>query len=129
MIERVRQWRARMNQALTLEILLRKQRDLQHLIQGEDCATLTDGKRAEYIRLNVLAATDELHELLAEVGWKTWKKQGYGLLNRDRYLDELADVMIFCLNLAVAADADGLELTDRIMKKQRVNEQRSAAGY
>lgn len=120
----------RLKTAVSLGFLLLRQGDAQRRMRPGYTFPLEGEALAEYIRLNVLAATDELHELLAEVGWKPWKSAGYGkIANRQRYIDELADVILFVLNLGVAAGVSGHELYSAIEKKWRVNEARQQKGY
>ena len=45
--------------------------DKQHRLQVR---LKPDIQSQEYINLNVLAITDELHEFLRETPWKPWKK-------------------------------------------------------
>ena len=82
-----------------------------------------------YIRIQVLAAVNELMELIDETGWKPWKSQGYTEINRERYIDELSDVIIFVTNLAVAVDCSPEELEAAIRKTMEKNETRKREGY
>lgn len=83
----------------------------------------------EYIRTQVLGATDELHEVLGETGWKPWKNEGYGDVNRDAYLLELADVLVFWTNLVVAVGGTAEEMELAIRTTQSKNNQRVIDGY
>ena len=84
---------------------------------------------AGYIRMSVLGAIDELMEVLNEVGWKPWRKAGANEINREAYIDELSDVIIFVANLAVAVDCSADELEKAIRKTMEKNERRKAEGY
>lgn len=108
-----------------LEYTRSSQRDMY----GTDVPNMSKGELMEYIRLNVLAATDELHEVLAETGWKPWKKQGFGEIDFDNALSELVDVMHFIGNLFIAIDADGYDLSEAYNDKAAINKQRVSEGY
>lgn len=111
---------------LTLDGLLSRQRAMQETVYGVKPQDLDGEDLAEYIRLNVLAATDELHEVLAETGWKPWKRSELGRINRQEFADEIVDVLAFVANLALAAGIDGHELTWRLVGKWHENERRQA---
>lgn len=103
-------------------------------LHGHNVWEMTDEERIEFIRWNVLAATDELHEALQECGWKPWGSSRH--LNRDAYLEELADVQLFLDNLVLMAirdDQDGDDLGDEfdtICYRKIVNsERRQRDGY
>src|SRR5690606_34705103 len=65
------------------------QYELQSESFGIDPLRLTDEERIEFIRWNVLALTDELHELLQEVGWKPWATSRH--VNEPEATGELVD--------------------------------------
>lgn len=115
--------------AWAFDCLLRKQEAVQVRAFGEKPAERTREQIVEAVRDNVLAATDELHEVLHETGWKKWKRADYGYVNRARYIDELADVILFVLNLLLAQRVSGREITVALMKKWRANERRQQKGY
>jgi len=81
------------------------------------------------VRDNVLAAQHELGEVLDTTGWKQWKKTGYGEVDRKQYIDELADVILFVLNLAIVQRVTGAELAQAIFNKWRLNARRQRQGY
>ncbi len=86
----------------------------------------------EYIRINVLAATDELHEALGEVDWKPWA-HGKREVRKDAFIGELIDVWHFLMNLVLAAGYDAEEASvlfyDRYVGKCEINERRQLDGY
>ncbi len=96
---------------MTLDDLLVVQECVQR--RTFEYGSLRGPELAEYIRLNVLAATDELHEVLGEVQWKPWKGD-QGSINRERYVDELADALLFWANLCWAARVSGAEMTEAV---------------
>lgn len=77
-----------------------------------------------YVREVILCATDELHEVLAEVHWKPWKQQR-GIKNRDNYREELADVLHFVIDLYLAAGLTSKEMVEDYMSKHDTNMVRS----
>lgn len=73
-----------------------------------------------YLREVVLCATDELHEVLAEVNWKPWKSSR-GIKDVAKYREELADVLHFILDMYLAAGLTGRELIEDYLDKHDVN--------
>lgn len=105
--------------------------DAQHELQvksfGADPKDLTTEEGLEWIRWNVLALEDELHELLAETGWKPWAKSKH--INRDAYVSELVDAFHFLMNLMLVVDCDADEFLAKYAEKRGINAQRQAEGY
>lgn len=66
-----------------------------------------DEQRVEFIRWNVLALEDELHEMLQEVGWKPWATNRQ--INTEAALKELVDALHFFLNLIMAIGSNDRE--------------------
>jgi dimeric dUTPase (all-alpha-NTP-PPase superfamily) len=110
-----------------LSEIFEKQLALQINSFGGDPGALPDVERIEYIKSMTLAATDELHEALAEVGWKPWATSRH--INRDAYLGELIDVLHFWVNLCLAVGADADEIIERYTEKANRNAKRQANGY
>lgn len=75
---------------------------------------------SSYVRDVVLCATDELHEVLAEVHWKPWKDKR-GIKNVDAYREEMADVLHFILDLYLAAGLNGRDIVEDYIKKNTEN--------
>lgn len=87
-----------------------------------------DQKRLEdWIRVNVLAAEDELHEALAEVSWKPWASSEY--FNRDAFLGEIVDALHFVANLLAGAGITDEELNTAYLAKMERNRKRQSEGY
>lgn len=114
-----------------LEKILTAQLELQRL-HGTDPTTMIAERRVDWFRQMVLAATDELHEALNEVGWKEWASSRH--VNQDAAFGELRDALQFLINLlfltyqvspAKMADL----LTDAMMSKLAVNARRQRDGY
>lgn len=102
-----------------LNLMLEKQREVERawgrLPNVEDGSAVS-----QYIREVVLCATDELHEVLAEVHWKPWK-DSVGIKNIHAYREELADVLHFVLDLYLAAGLTGEDIINDYMAKHDVN--------
>jgi dUTPase-like protein len=90
-------------------------------------------ERVDYISMNVLALTDELHELLAETSWKPWAKSEF--INETKAHGELVDAWHFMMNIMIAiypwlsAGDIAESLTLAYEKKREVNVQRQEDGY
>ena len=94
--------------------------------EPDDDGSYTE-QEIEWLRWNVLAATDELHEMLNEVGWKPWATSRH--LNREAYVGELVDVLHFVANMLSMVGVSGTELTRRYKEKQERNAARQRDGY
>lgn len=118
---------------MSLADMLDMQRRLQIESYGADPTALDDDARMEYIRWNVLALTDELHEMLAETGWKPWAKSQH--VNEAAAFAELVDAWHFFMNLmmAVTGESNPTVLASffemRYAQKRLKNADRQAAGY
>lgn len=112
----------------TLQALVESQRQLQlESFGGVDPAGHEGDARADFIRWNVLALEDELHEALAETGWKPWATSRH--LNRVAYLGELVDAFHFFMNLCIVAGITGEEIAQGYYAKRAVNVKRQEDGY
>jgi hypothetical protein len=100
---------------------------LQVQSYGRDPRDLDENERMEWVRWNVLALEDELHEALQETGWKPWATSNH--LNRDAFRGELVDAFHFFLNLMAVADIPADELLASYRKKREKNARRQALGY
>lgn len=76
---------------------------------------------------NVLAALDELHELLAETSWKPWAKGDY--LNLEAARGEWIDAWHFMMNLANLLGLDSASIKSRYFAKRAKNIRRQEEGY
>ena len=106
---------------------LKDQHEMQVTSFKTDPAQLSDEDRAEFIRWNMLALEDELHEALAEVGWKPWATSKH--LNYDAYKSELVDAFHFFMNLMLAAGIGADEFLASYRRKREVNITRQRDGY
>lgn len=100
---------------------------LQRKSYGRDPANMTDEERAEWVRWNVLALEDELHEALGEIGWKPWATSRH--LNREQFKNELVDAWHFFMNLLLCAGIDAEEFHAAYLVKAKKNAARMADGY
>lgn len=91
-----------------------------------------EGKElAEAVGDNILWATDELHEALAEVeGVKSWSSEPVKI-RKQAFLGEIVDALHFVANLLVLAQATEDELWDAYRAKQQRNRERMSklGGY
>lgn len=112
---------------MTLQKALDAQLELQKNSFGADPSNLDDQGKMDWIRWNVLALEDELHEALAETGWKPWAKSQH--INRDAYVSELVDSFHFLMNLMLVVDCSAEEFLAKYFEKRGINAARQAAGY
>ena len=119
------------------EMMLEMQRELQlkmpppNRVPGD----LRGDDRATFMVWNTYACTDELHEAMAEMGWKPWATSRH--FHSEAMLNEMVDAWHFFMNmLLVIAGEQGWntqELADQFTKryliKNSVNVQRQEEGY
>lgn len=117
------------------QMMLKMQRQLQLSMPAGDPMLLQGAERAAFIRDMTLACEDELHEALAETGWKPWASSRH--VNADPMRKELVDAWHFFMNLMLIAAAEAHmtcdEFADQFTKdyvtKNAVNLQRQQQGY
>jgi phosphoribosyl-ATP pyrophosphohydrolase len=95
---------------------------LQEAMNGTHPSRLDTEDAIAYIRNMVLAAEDELHEALQEVGWKPWASSKH--INRDGFVSELVDTWQFLMNLAQVVGVTPDEFASKLEAKHRINWQR-----
>lgn len=103
------------------------QLEMQTTSFGADPMTLEGEERVQYIKDMVLAATDELHEALGEVGWKPWATSRH--VNDEALKGELIDLLHFVINLMLVARMTPEEIHHRYFVKAARNRQRQLEGY
>jgi len=101
--------------------------ELQVKSFGQVPEELKGDELKHWFQMNVLAATDELHEFLNEVPWKMWATNLE--INRDAAIGEIVDAMHFVGNLLATLSCTGEELTLRYREKQMRNAKRMLEGY
>jgi len=109
--------------------MLARQLAAQHAFYGLRPDEMDDEERMASLRTNAYCAVDEITEAMREVGWKPWKKRGFGVVNRAAFAHEIADVVMFLLNMLLAAGITGEELADALDATWAKNEQRQKDGY
>ena len=110
-----------------LNQMMEAQRALQVEAYGKDPSELVGEERVMFIKNMSLALLDEIHEALAEVGWKPWATSRH--VNEEAFKGELVDAWHFFMNLMLAAHMDPFELMEKYMAKRQKNKDRQEAGY
>lgn len=91
--------------------------------QEDEAAELTT-----FLKDNVYALEDELHELLGETGWKPWATKRF--VNLEAARGEAIDALHFILNIFLALGLDdSREISRRYHAKHAKNVARQEAGY
>lgn len=101
--------------------------ELQMRAYGIHPGRLEGDELKRWLAINVLAATDELHEFLNEMPWKPWAT--HMKINREQGVSEIVDALHFISNLLATFDVTGQELTAVYKAKQIRNAQRQVEGY
>lgn len=102
----------------------------QRLVQqeyGHDFVVMTDEERMRYLTTMTTACAVELHEALAETGWKPWASSNH--INREEWMGEMADAWLFFMNLMLAGGMTAQDLIERTAKKQDNSYKRIKNGY
>lgn len=86
-----------------------------------------DEERTQFIKDMILALSDELHEALAEVGWKPWATSRH--LNTESFHGELVDAWHFFMNLCLVSGLTPDLLYQKYIEKRQRNIQRQQDGY
>jgi dimeric dUTPase (all-alpha-NTP-PPase superfamily) len=108
--------------------MLEMQRTLQLMYNdGKAIEDFTPEERMAAIRDNVLACTDELHEALAETGWKPWATSNH--INTEAFKAEMVDAWHFFMNLMLHSGMTADDLYQGYITKNAKNIQRQADGY
>jgi hypothetical protein len=107
---------------------LESTRKIQEASFGVNYTELTGEKLADYLLMNAFALSDELHEAMAECHWKNWAKNR-GDINNEAFGDEMADLVIFAGNMAVANGETDDSFWARVRAKQGRNAARQEHGY
>lgn len=94
---------------------------------GHDYSTMSTEELVEYIKNQVLALLDEGHEALNEVSWKPWAKDTF--VNHKELAGELADILCFLVNLALAVGMTAQDLYAAHQEKALRNIKRQEVGY
>jgi len=101
---------------------------LQRDTYGAHPAEIEDIKeRIQFYKDMHVAIVDELHEALAEIGWKPWATSRH--INEDAVKGELVDAFHFFMNLCMLVGMTPEELTKRYVLKREKNIKRQQDGY
>jgi hypothetical protein len=109
--------------------MFRLQEELQSSTynDGLSPAVFTQSGKIEFIKTNVIAITDEIHEALGEVGWKPWATSNH--INEAAYKAELVDAWHFFMNLCIVVGMTPDELFEGYLTKRQKNIKRQQDGY
>ena len=110
-----------------LKAMMERQLEAQRTKHDFDATTLTLAGKIDFIRWNVLALEDELHEALGETGWKPWASSKH--INVESYRAELIDAWHFLMNLMLVADMTPEMVFEMYNEKRAKNDKRQEEGY
>jgi len=110
-----------------LEAMYDAQHQLQVRAYGKDPTKLEGEEQIQFIKDMTLALTDELHEFLAETGWKPWATSRH--VHTDLAKGELVDAFHFFMNLMLVIGMTPDDLFNGYMEKRGRNARRQAEGY
>lgn len=111
---------------------LARQREMQAFLLGKYVTDLEPDELARFIRDQAFALNAEVHETVDETHWKPWAVRPENepvVINKTRYIGEMADVFIFMMNLMLAGDVTTVELMMAVNAKQDKNMNRWITGY
>jgi dimeric dUTPase (all-alpha-NTP-PPase superfamily) len=115
-----------------LRVTFHKQLELNEKI-GHDLLIIKSDivKRERFTKEYILAAIDELFEVLHETNWKIWKQQKKEITEEDikKIQEELVDVFHFFINLCILWDMTPDILEEVYLHKNAINHKRQDAGY
>lgn len=106
---------------------IEKTKYLQEEFYGQKFEDFDHEQLVDWVRINILAAEDELHEALGEISWKPWASAQF--FNREAYLGEIVDVLHFAANLLAGAQITDEELNTAYLEKMERNRERQRKGY
>lgn len=119
---------------MSLQELLNAQARLQKLMPPHRYALgyplyglNTNDQVIEFLTAMHVAQTDEMHEMLGEIGWKPWATSRH--INRDAAVSEMVDEFHFFMNRLLALGVDEEELTRLYYAKHGKNAKRQREGY
>jgi dimeric dUTPase (all-alpha-NTP-PPase superfamily) len=101
------------------DLMFKYQKNLQSL--------MNNNYNQEYINTMILALISEANETLNETPWKPWKKKQ--IFNKDNYINELADILHFFINLCIAKNISSEDIFIKFLEKNKENIERINNGY
>lgn len=110
-----------------MQDMLDMQRSLQIKSYGQDPLELGNEELMDWIRWNVLACEDELHEAMAESGWKPWATSNH--INKEAFFHEMIDAWHFFMNLLLVTGYSANDFYRAYIDKHHLNAKRQADGY
>lgn len=114
-----------------LEQLFYRQAQIQFETYGHQFNQMTDTERIAFVKEMSLALTAELHEALAETGWKGWSTSRH--FHKERYVQELVDVFLMLINMFLVLGVHAGDMASHVAmvatNKQLLNIQRQEHGY
>lgn len=110
-----------------LEQIFELQEELQRILGAHPEDIVDPEEKTQWIAIMALAAEDELHEMLGEIGWKPWATSRH--INVDAVKSELVDTFQFFMNLCFAIGLTPAELMELHAKKVEKNVDRHYGGY
>jgi dUTPase len=116
--------------AITLQSLADEQHAIQQLM-GFNFAAMTRDERITYVKDMQQALTVEASEALNECAWKRWAvyPETDPPIKIETYTNELADILIFTINMMLAGQITANELARAVLAKIRINRQRIRSQY
>lgn len=110
-----------------LDIMFDLQEKLQSGTYGASPGDLDPDAKIQFIKDMHIALTDELHEALAETGWKPWASSNH--INEEAFKSELVDAFHFFMNLCLVVKMAPDELFHKYKAKREKNIKRQVEGY
>lgn len=110
----------------SLHTMLADQAEAQKTI-GNDHTAMTPDQWADHMRTMAFSVCDEVHEAMAEVGWKPWATSRH--INSEEFMGEMTDAWLFFMNMMIAGGMTAEDLIARTAKKQNNLLNRIASGY
>jgi len=101
---------------------------IQKALQNLTDPRFKDDMNEEYIKDMCLAAHSEVNEILNEINWKPWKKTRTNI-DKQKYKNEVIDLLHFVLNLALAADMTPEEMFHLYIQINKENIKRQEEEY
>lgn len=101
------------------------QAELQNLVGN--AVPMTGAALSAYVRWNALALMAEMAEALNHISWKPWTANEQWL-EREKFLEELADVGLFLGNMLASVGCSTEEYHQLVSTKQEVVKNRLTSG-
>jgi predicted Zn-dependent protease len=132
-LERLRRRRHHRNGAVVsgdvdfLVAIFVRQLEVQRAAGTDPTVMVAKAEVIQYIKDMVLAAEDELHEVLGETGWKPWATSRH--IHTTAAQEEWIDVLCFVVNIALALGLSPQRVNQLHREKTTTNLARQRDGY